>query len=81
MNPAARPIPAKADVPAGLIPAPMAAAVPELVAPLVHLLPDQAALEVLLPAEAAAEAQGAAVAHFALTDNAFQAPMLIFQNV
>ena len=47
MNPAVRPIPAKADVPAGLIPAPMAVAAPELVVLPVHLLPDQAALGVV----------------------------------
>ena len=81
MNPAVRPIPARPDVPADLIPAPMAVAVPELVVLPAHLLPDQAALEVLLPAEAAEEVPGAAVAHFALTEHAIQVPILIFQNV
>ena len=69
MNPAVRPIPAKADVPAGLIPAPMAVAAPELVVLPVHLLPDQAALEVLLPAEEVQALQAAVVVPVRLVPN------------
>ena len=83
MNPAVHPIPAKAGVPVGLIPAPMAVAGQELVAPLARLLPAAVVLQVqaavvVLEAEAAEEAQ---VAHFVIADNAFQAPTLTCQSV
>ena len=79
INPAAHLILVKADVPVDLIPVLMAVAAPEPVVLPAHLLPDQAALEVLLQAEeAAGEAQ---VAHCVLAEHAIQAPMLIFQNV
>ena len=79
MNPAVHPIPAKADVPVGLIPAPMAVAGQELVALPARLLPAAVVLQV--QAEVAGEVPGAAVAHFALTEHAIQVPILIFQNV
>ena len=80
MNPAARPIPAKADVPAEHTLVLMAAAVPELVVLPVHLLPAAVVLQAQ-EVQAEGEVPGAAVAHFALTEHAIQVPILIFQNV
>ena len=83
MNPAVRPIPAKADVPAEHTLVLMVAAGQEDVALPAHLLPAAVVLQVqaavvVLEAEAAEEAQ---VAHFVIADNAFQAPTLTCQSV
>ena len=83
INPAAHHPVAKADVPAELTLVLTVAAEQELVALPAHLLQAAVVLQVQEAAAVvqAAEAQGAAVAHFALTEHAIQVPMLIFQNV